>query len=266
MELGIYTGYRQPVNFDAFIEDMCDDFSKSQCGFKIRDLIVKFKLKYCVCDTPARCKCTHTMNCNAKFGCPFCSQKGTRPKNAKSTQFARKIVFPLRSNESFRKRDCLPHHQPTHHNTKGKFETCNFNIDMINFFPIDIMHIGDLGAMKKKIGIILKGGDKFGYKISKPTIKLINKEYLMLASRKLLEFVRAPRDLEDNSKYFKATECRGISNYYGIVILKHLEKPMYEHFLKYSLETMETVEGDDIDQNNMDLYSAECIPIPSQTS
>lgn len=233
--LGVYSGYHQPNDFDAFLEDMCKDFCQSQHGFKIKDLTVVLKFKCCICDTPARCKCTQTMNCNAKYGCPFCAQKGSRPKNSKSTQFARKIVYPLRTNDMFRNRTSISHHQPSHHDTKGMFEKCDINVDMIMAFPIDIMHIGDLGATKKKIGIILKGGDKYGVRISKATIKSINNDYKKFASQKPLEFVRAARDMEENSKYFKATECRGIANYYGIVIFKHLPKPMYEHFLKYCL-------------------------------
>lgn len=233
--LGIYAGYQQPEDFDDFLSDTCNDFANAQQGLQINDLLIIYKLKYCVCDTPARCKCTCTMNANALFGCPFCSQKGSRPLNSKSTQFSKKIVEPLRTDENYRSRTSLAHHQPSHHNVLCEFEKCSIQLNMIHSFPIDIMHVGDLGVTKKMLNIILKRGDSFGVRVSKETIKLINSEFLKLASKKPLEFVRAARDLEENSKYFKATECRSFSNYYGIMVMKHLPKPMYQHFLKYCL-------------------------------
>lgn len=170
------------------------------------------------------------MGPSAKKGCFDCSQVGETSGGRSAVQYSSKIVYPLRTDESFRARVDPGHHHPSHQNKMGLLESIGLN--MSTDFPICAMHTVDLGIMKKMLSIII--GDKgFGaYKFKKEELKMMSDAYVSLKERKVLETARYPRDLITNSSHFKATECRGVLLYYGIVFLKpYLSPEMYKHFL-----------------------------------
>lgn len=74
-------------------------------------------------DAPARSKCTNTKDHTAYYGCPFCSQKGTRGVNVKAMQFSKKIVYPLRNTESCKNWVNGEHFHVTHLEKAGALES-----------------------------------------------------------------------------------------------------------------------------------------------
>lgn len=66
--LGVYVGYKQPSDFDLFLEDFCNDLHNGHTnGFEINDNVKYFfDVKYIVADAPARAKITNTLGHTAK--------------------------------------------------------------------------------------------------------------------------------------------------------------------------------------------------------
>lgn len=170
------------------------------------------------------------MGPSGKKGCFDCSQLGESISTKGSIQYKPFIVMPLRTDEAFKSRLDTLHHHSSHHEKEGALESIGLN--MVTDFPICAMHTVDLGVMKKILSIVIveKGFGRF--KFTKNQLAILSKSFVELRERTVLEMARYPRELVANSKHLKATECRGILLYYGMVIFKPImNQDMYEHFL-----------------------------------
>lgn len=234
--VGVYSGYAAPTDFDKFLEDIRVDFSTCETSGYDMDsgITIYFKLSKIVADTPAHSKCTHIKGHSGYKACPYCPQLGSRPPGSKSVQYDTTVALPLRDRDSFTRRLNPKHHHASHLDKLGELEKLTY-FDCVNGFPPDQMHSGDSGVVKRIVGTILDGGDENGIKISSETVSKINQAYLEMASLKPIEFSRRARDLVENKKFLKATECRHIGLYYGIKIFKYLPSEMYQNYLKYSM-------------------------------
>lgn len=90
------------------------------------------------CDTPARSFILNIKGHTGYFGCPKCIQQG---------DYEGRVVFlernaPLRTNESFRNRI-----HEDYHNGDSILEL--LDLDMVLDFPVDPMHLVDLGVCRK---------------------------------------------------------------------------------------------------------------------
>lgn len=234
--IGVYSGYHSPNDFDIFMNSICMDFAESSMNGTDtgKNFKVHFKLVVMPLDAPARSKCTHTKGHAGYYGCPFCSQKGSRIEESNAMQYSTSIEYPLRDMAAYSARVDQKHFHPSHKNKIGALETIP-DFDCVTGLPPDIMHCGDLGVMLKMLKKIFSGGDKLGVRISKEMIEAINLSYLEVDIFKPAEFPRRPRNLIENINHLKATEGRHIGLYYGMKILRELPTEMYDHFLKFSL-------------------------------
>lgn len=234
--LGVYVGYGQPTDFDVLLEDFANDVHVGHTtGFEYEEKRYFFELDFIVADAPARSKITHTMGHGALKGCPFCTQIGFKEPDI-GTQYSPEIIYPLRSDISFNERIDAGHHQKTHRTKKGVLEAvCEF--PMISKMVPCAMHTFDLGAMKKILTIIFMKKGYQGYRkfIAEETLELSNR-YESLKLHHVLDFVRAIRSLQQNYSLLKATECRCILLYYGLLIFKNfMSDEMYQNFLCLSM-------------------------------
>lgn len=115
-------------------------------------------------------------------------------------------------------------------NTPSELEKAG--IGMVSQFPLDVMHLIDLGVTKCLISALLKRHCRGGEVID---VSRMAEKYEQYNDFKVQEFARTPRHLKNTPK-FKATEWRQFVLYGGVVLLKEFLPPnLYEHFLRLSL-------------------------------
>jgi len=172
-----------------------------------------------ICDAPAKSFITATKGHNAYFGCGKCFCEGD--------YFNHRMVFldenaVLRTNRNFRNRE-----NEDHHASFSPFE--NFSdIDMIDNFPLDYMHMICLGVMKRMLNLWIKGNQKS--RLCATDIESLSKDLVSLHKFIPVEFVRKPRGINELDRW-KATEFRIFLLYIGpIVLKKYLNADYFKHF------------------------------------
>lgn len=226
--IGCYCGYKQPSCSELFLKDFADEVDKLQKeGILIDKNIPKkpFKIRLFSCDAPARAFVTGVKYHQAFDGCSKCDQKGIRRSNRTVYSTSKSIE---RTDLSYIERRDIAHHNQKFVNQRTVLE--NIGIGMVSQFPIDPMHLCDLGVMKKMIGYMMKHRS-YGARIDQTKIS----ERLLMKIKPNIpsEFTRDCRSLEHFS-FWKATEFKQFLNYSGIVVLKGLvNDKIYYHFLLY---------------------------------
>ena len=129
---------------------------------------------------------------NAIHGCPKCNQRGITYKNRVVYS---KISGSLRTDASFTARSDINHHRDSYKNKKSILEDCGFKL--VSQFPLDPMHLVDLGVAKKLLTLICTMYKKRVPEMS-VLIENISKNFIPH------EFNRKPRNLDELPR-FKAT-------------------------------------------------------------
>lgn len=224
---------KKPDSPRLFLNDFIDEMkSLANTSF----LNTKIYPGMFIMDAPACAFVKQIVGHNAKKACGRCEVVG---------EFHGRMCYPQISNKSrtdeeFRNRVDKEHHK-TYSNddseeagTKSPLEDIE-DVDMIESFPPDYLHIVLLGDVKKMLSIIYK-------KLKIPTNDLIrrrlnktnfNNIYLSLSLAQMTkptEFHRAIRSLEYLS-FYKGTEFRNFLLYHGLVALKaNVDDEIYENF------------------------------------
>lgn len=116
-----------------------------------------------------------------------------------------------------------------------------FGYRMVSLFPLDVMHLLDLGVAKRIISDIMTKKVSDNYFIKELTCVNLYKKFVDDIAQKHKRFkefcptIFARKTLDEHIK-FKATEGRQFILYTGLVLLKEFLDPQaYEHFLWMSL-------------------------------
>lgn len=105
---------------------------------------------------------------------------------------------------------------------------------MISQFPIDPMHSVYLGVMKLILRLLMLG-KLFGAPRNKKALHLFNSHFCSFSKHTPSDFQRKPRDLFSSGN-FKATECRQVLLYTGMVLFKgFFSDDAYNHFMKFCI-------------------------------
>ncbi|OXA45782.1 hypothetical protein Fcan01_19500 [Folsomia candida] len=179
-----------------------------------------------ICDAPARAFICCIKGHSGYFSCGKCEVKGQRVQNR--TVFLKTDII-LRTNLSFRNQT-----QRQHHHGNSPLES--LNIDMVNDFPFEYMHLICLGATKK---ILKLWTDK---KLSRHRLR--SKEIIRISdhleyTKKFVtnDFARKPRTLGELDRW-KATELRTFLLYTGPIVLKNnISDKYYRNFMLLSVAT-----------------------------
>ena len=216
--VAVFCGTRKPSDFN-FVSDTIQDLKQLiESGFQYNDKHLAVELHSIVCDAPAKCMMKGIIQYNGYYGCDRCEEKGV---------YDGRMLFldttcRLRSDQSFRQQSNKQHH-------KELSPFCVLDIDMIQRFPLDYMHVLNLGVMKRLLLLWISGPLKTrtsANQIAQISNKLDNiKKYMPC------EFVRKPRSLQ-HVRLWKATEYRQFLMYTGPFVLKDiLTKRQYDHFM-----------------------------------
>ncbi|XP_054746361.1 uncharacterized protein LOC129250792, partial [Anastrepha obliqua] len=125
----------------------------------------------------------------------------------------------LRSDSTFKNRIDLSYHSLEFKQAESLLES--FNFGMVSQFPLEPMHLVDLGVTKKLLQLLIKKGN----------VTKMNEKLLLLNRFVPSEFSRLSRDLDQISNW-KSTEFRQFLLYTGIFVLKDcINEDLYYHFL-----------------------------------
>lgn len=228
--IGIYWGYKKPLDSNEFLTDFCKEITDliiNEIQFKIDSQNVVTKkviLDTIVCDAPAKSFVLKIKGHAGFFSCTRCETEGQYMRN--------RLCFPeinalKRTHESFENKLQEQHHLTNTTMTK----LINIpNIDIIQIFSLDYMHLCCLGVIKKLVRLWLSKGSK-NIRLSRQQINELNFLHLSLRNCVTNDFPRKPRSLDEFSNW-KATEFRLFVLYTGPVILKKvLNEKLYLNFL-----------------------------------
>jgi hypothetical protein len=218
--VGIYCGKKKP-EIHSYLKDFCLELKQLlNNGIFIKNKCYSVKVRAIIADAPAKALIKQIKSHGGYFACDRCVVKGHYDINVKSVSY-NETNTDKRTDASFRNKL-----QPEHHIGDSPF--IDTNIDMINTFAIDYMHIILLGIMKKLlkswlqiVPFKLSTGQKANVELTINSIKT----YIPC------EFNRKPRSLSEMDRY-KATEFRLILLYTGVAYFKDvLKENMFKNFL-----------------------------------
>lgn len=216
--VAIFYGTKKP-EISQYLSKLIDELNHlMEHGVNIKNKFFKVELRSIIADAPAKSFLKQSKTHGGYSACDRCITRGTYKNKSMSYENLR---AELRTDTSFRERL-----HPEHHVGKSPLE--NLNIDMINTFPIDYMHLILLGIVKKLLSLCI---NKVPYKMSATQKRIVNDRINIIKKYFPCEFNRKPRVLEEMERY-KATEFRHILLYTGIVIFKdQMQVNMYNNFL-----------------------------------
>lgn len=221
--VGCFSGKKKPNKVNEYLKELVEEIKTLKAhGIKVgkSQTLKDFKIRLFTCDAPARAFITSTSYHTSKNSCPKCLQIGRYLNH--------KIVFQTvegnpKTDQNFKQRIDKTFHHPNFLQNENILET--IGIEMISQFPIEPMHLIDMGVVKK----ILKVRSQDNMK----KVAEMNKRIQSISKDMPCEFSRNVRTL-DELPHWKATECRTFLLYTGIVVLKGLvSDDIYYHFLLF---------------------------------
>lgn len=178
---------------------------------------------------------------------PEPSQSGESAKKKKEKVVYSNTVGRIkRTDETYSNRQHPEHHKPQYVEKRSALEMMGFK--MISKFPLDPMHIIDLGVVLKILKFLKQMQNLLGHVID---IDQISERIIQFKLFCPSDFARDIRSLDYLDK-FKATELRQFLYYGSIVFLKDLvDDYIYEHWLllhvAIRLLACDTLTADNID-------------------
>ena len=227
--IGCYLGDRKPSSLDIYLHDFITEMKVLlPCGYLFQGKQINISLRAFICDAPARAFMCGVVGHNSFNGCSKCTQHGVRINNVNTYC---KTSGMLRTNIGFKNRCYEDYHKPIFRQNFSELE--KLDLDMIKSFPLDPMHLLDLGVCKKILNCIIKK-ETVNFKISPTQIESISERLLLISPFFPCEFVRKPRSLIELPRW-KAVEFRQFLLYSGIIVLKGLiSEDLYYNFVLLS--------------------------------
>lgn len=219
--IAIYVGDSKPRNVSEFLSEFIQEINILQSdGFYYNNDKFYVKLKAVSCDAPARAFLKAIKSHNSLEACEFCTIQGKKI-NHRMIYSDRDQTIELRNHNNFKNQIHKNHHL-------GVSPLLSIhNLDIINAFRLDYMHLVCLGTMRRFLNRWFKQESHF----------CIAPRFRKLASTRMLsinlpnEFNRKARSFQELDR-FKATELRTLIMYTGPFVLKNLiPTNQYNHFL-----------------------------------
>lgn len=211
---------------DDFISEMLDFEKETYMGIQLSPGLF-------ILDAAAMAFVKKIKQHNGYKSCPNCLTEGIHGYRRMS--FPDLNIVP-RTDRSFRDREDFQHHN-NNPEEEGPLE--RLNIDMIENFGPDYLHICLLGGCKKTLSMLTsklkfpKINELQRVIFSNTDFPRIEKATALCALSKPIEIHRAIRQLS-SVLHFKGTEFRTFILYYGIIVLKDNVNPLiYKNFVYF---------------------------------
>jgi len=221
--IGIYHGFEKPSDANLFLKPFIEEARNLTInGLMINEHTYPFKIRSFICDVPAKSFITYTKGHSGYYACSKCTVRGEYYRD--------RVIYPyLTSCDSRTDHDFRLKLQQSHHVGTSNLELIP-NINMVDDFPSDPMHLIFLGIVKKLVVSLWCFG-KPGTKLSHQQVSVISKFLVDQKENVSCDFNRKPRSLSE-SKRWKATEFRTFLLYTGPIVLKSvLNHDRYLNFL-----------------------------------
>ncbi|KAL7290496.1 hypothetical protein TKK_0015270 [Trichogramma kaykai] len=218
--VALFYGKGKPKEVDKYLKKFIADLN---CLLKNGLVIVtenfKIKIRSFICDIPAKSYILQTKSHTSFNGCGKCNTVAKKENN--TTVYL--TLGQKRSNIDFKNFE-----DPDHHAGISPLISIEPEIDLVNQFVIDPMHLIFLGVNSRMFEQWMKSGTK---KISASQKIELKRLTTNIKNDIPQEFKRKMRPSDEYSDY-KAVEHRFFLLYCGIFVLKDiLSDEMYEHFL-----------------------------------
>lgn len=220
MIVGVYHGYQKPKCFNEFLRPFVNELNSICVEFKYKNIQIKISIDYFILDTPARASCLGLKNHGGYSSCPRCFVEGDYLNGRMTYQ---SINSRRRTNENFRS-----HEDKSHHNQISILE--ELDLDLVNLFPFDALHIVHLGVMKRLLRMWTKG--TIESLLPSRNIIAISRRIEQNASNIPDEFQKHHMPSLSKLHEYKASQYRTFLLYMGPFVLQNIiPKLQYDHFL-----------------------------------
>lgn len=168
--VGLFIGTAKPEDVDQFLLPICDEISSlcTQGGVCLVEgrPRVPIRVRCFTADTPAKSYLTSMRYFNHASGCHRCTQTTTTVRDGrKRSRVFESVSGDHRTDESHASRRDKEHHDDAHKIKQSIME--NFGYRMVSQFPIDVMHLIDLGVTKQIVLSVIRqvksGNVRFNY-------------------------------------------------------------------------------------------------------
>jgi len=132
---------KEPDCLDEFLSPFVNECLKLMDGFHLNGHKYTLIVKNCIADAPARAMLKRVNSHNSKVCCERCEARCFYVQNR--TVFAVDCVCKARTDESFSQRS-----DPLYHKVEDPSPLEKF-MKMVSQFPLEPLHLVDLGAMKR---------------------------------------------------------------------------------------------------------------------
>lgn len=225
--IGLYWGREKPHSSNLYLKNLVDELKYLSVNGMVSDFGKKYvTVDTICCDAPAKSFILYTKGHTGYYSCSRCTVEGERVNN---TMCFLGSNFPKRTHMDFLNRIDDEHHIG---------ETVSIlteipQINMIDNFSMDYMHLVCLGIVKKLISLWLGIFKKapVQVRLQSRDVNIISNHLLYIKSSIPCDFSRKPRGLNEVARW-KATEFRLFLLYTGPVVLKGiLSKDCFLHFI-----------------------------------
>ena len=227
--VGLFCGKSKPSSVDEYLGQFIRECnSVIENGLDINGVHFSVEIHSFVCDAPARQYVKRIISHAGYYSCERCVIKGETGIKFVETNCS------LRSDAMFR-----AHAYTSHQNSQHLSPLVDLPINLITHFPMEYMHLGLLGVVKRLLRCWLGTTDykvtKFSsnFRLSLKNTALRIESRIKFCSEKICsEFDRRPRQFDEN-KWFKAKEYRTLLCYTVPYIFRDLfnNAKVYNHFL-----------------------------------
>ncbi|XP_049316952.1 uncharacterized protein LOC125779722 [Bactrocera dorsalis] len=222
MLIGVFEGKQKPADVNNYLHDFAYELKTlTQYGMEVNGRRIKVKVRCFICDAPARAFICQTVGHTSFQGCSKCTQVGKKINN---TITYSTLTENLRTDDDFAARNSVGHH-------KKMEKSCleEMGVGMVSAFPVEPMHLLDLGVVRKMLKCLINGPN-VGYQLTKQQKNMLSKTLISYIPYIPSEFARKPRNLDEIARW-KAIEFRQFVLYTGIVALKDIVSDgIYYHF------------------------------------
>lgn len=225
--VGAFLGSKKPTSVENYLHDFVIEVKDLlENGLEVNDKTVKFSLRACIFDAPAKSFVCGIVGHTSFHGCTKCVQVGKKINNV--TVFDTKSGSLL-TDQDFLERKNLYFHQNYFWTRKTPLE--EIGVKMISQIPVDPMHLIDLGVTRKFLMRLIENKVLPCYKINTDIKTSTSNHLISLSSFIPKEFSRKPRCFNE-IRNWKAVEYRQFILYTGICVLKNkVHEDVYYTFL-----------------------------------
>lgn len=232
--IGCYYGYEDPESIDDYIKESVDEMTEIRdngCKVTPREILKPLEIRVFSCDMPGRSFVKGVKGHSSKFGCDKCHQECVTIAG-KMTYLT--VTGEERTDETFRNRTHIDHHQPQYLQMRSRLE--ELNLGMVSQFVIDDMHAIHLGVTRRMLESIFGSRPCRSVHLGIEDKDTLDTDYKALSNFLPSEFERRPRSILTELNCWKAVEFRLFLLYTGIVFLKDdkFGPNLYNHFLHLS--------------------------------